>query len=167
MGLVNVAGRTNRILAYAFRRVLYTAAQMSRVALVLNPHSRKNRRRDRTARLRELLGARGEVHVTRAVEELAPILERVLGDDLACLICDGGDGALHCALNAALPIIERRGASLPIVLPTNGGTIDFVARKARVHGHAEALVARLTRALDRGPLEVTTVDSLELRGVHV
>lgn len=140
---------------------------MSRVALVLNPHSRKNRGRDRAARLREMLGARGDVHVTRAVEELTPILERILGDDLECLVSDGGDGALHCALNAALPIIERRGTTLPVVLPTNGGTIDFVARKAGVHGNAEALVARLVRALDRGPLPIEIVDSMEVRGVHV
>jgi diacylglycerol kinase family enzyme len=140
---------------------------MSRVALVLNPHSRKNRGRDRAARLREMLGARGDVHVTRAVEELTPILERVLGGELDCLVSDGGDGALHCALNAALPIVERRGHALPLVLPTNGGTIDFVARKAGVRGNAEALVARLLRALDRGPLEIASVDSMEVRGVHV
>lgn len=142
---------------------------MPRVALVLNPHSRKNRGRDREAALRELLGARGEVCVTRATEEIGPLLERLLGRgaELDCLISDGGDGALHWALNAALPIVEREGRALPVVLPTNGGTIDFVARKAGVHGRAEALIARLVRALEQGPIETTELDTLELRGVHV
>lgn len=140
---------------------------MPRIAVVLNPNSRKNRGRDRVARLREILGARGEVHVTSATEALPPLLERLLSGELACLVSDGGDGALHWALNAALPIVERDRTALPVVLPTNGGTIDFVARKAGVHGRADALVARLVRAMDRGPLETVEVDSIELRGVHV
>lgn len=141
---------------------------MSRIAVVLNPNSRKNRGRDRVARLREILGGRGEVHVTHATEALPPLFERLLADrELACVVSDGGDGALHWALNVALPIVERDRSALPIVLPTNGGTIDFVARKAGVHGRADALVARLVRALARGPLETVQVDSLELRGVHV
>ncbi|AKF06644.1 diacylglycerol/lipid kinase family protein [Sandaracinus amylolyticus] len=140
---------------------------MRRIHVVLNPNSRKNRGRDRVARLREILGERGEVHVTSATEAIAPLLERILDDDLACLVSDGGDGALHWALNAALPIVARSKRALPIVLPTNGGTIDFVARKAGVHGRAETLIARLVRAMDRGALETVEVGSLELRGVHV
>lgn len=140
---------------------------MPRIAVVLNPHSRKNRGRDRTARLREIVGPRGEVCVTRATEELTPLLERILAPELACLVSDGGDGALHWALNTALPITETRRTALPVVLPTNGGTIDFVARKAGVHGRAEPLIARLIRALERGELPTVELDSLEVRGTHV
>lgn len=140
---------------------------MPRIAVVLNPHSRKNRGRDRTARLREIVGAQGEVCVTRATEELTPLLGRILDPALACLVSDGGDGALHWALNAALPIVEERRTTLPIVLPTNGGTIDFVARKAGVRGRAETLIARLIRAAERGPLPTVDLDSMEIRGTHV
>jgi diacylglycerol kinase family enzyme len=135
-----------------------------RVAVVLNPNSGKNRGRDRSAPLRAVLGDRGEVHVTRATEELAPLLERILVDDLACLVSDGGDGALHWALNAALPIVERRGLRLPVMMPTNAGTIDFVARKAGVRGDAQTLLARLVAALDRGAVPVVELDSLEVEG---
>lgn len=141
---------------------------MPRIAVVLNPNSRKNRGRDRVARLREILGDRGEVHVTPGTDALPPLLERLLSDrELECIVSDGGDGALHWALNAALPIVERARGALPVVLPTNGGTIDFVARKAGVHGRADALVSRLVGALARGPLQTVRVDSIELRGVHV
>ena len=51
---------------------------MRHVVLVLNPHSRRNRGRDRAGELREILGARGEVFVTRSTSEIAPTLERAL-----------------------------------------------------------------------------------------
>jgi diacylglycerol kinase family enzyme len=137
------------------------------VDVVLNPHSRKNRGKDRTARLNALLGERGLVHVTRATEELGPLLRRIVDADLACLVSDGGDGALHWALNAALPIVEARNVPLPIVLPTNGGTIDFVARRAGVRGDADKLVGRLVRALERGPVPHVELDSMEVTGTEV
>ncbi len=139
---------------------------MRPVLLVLNPHSRRNRGRDRVGELREILGARGEVFVTRSTSELAPILERALDGELACVVSDGGDGSLQWVLNEALPIVERRGLELPVVLPTNGGTIDFVARKAGVRGKASDVVRRLVAAVDRGPLPTAELASLELYGSH-
>jgi diacylglycerol kinase family enzyme len=138
---------------------------MQRVDVVLNPHSRKNRGRDRAGRLAWILGARGVVHVTRDTLELGPLLERILDHELVCLVSDGGDGALHWALNAALPIVEARGTRLPVFLPTNGGTIDFVARKAGVRGRPDRIVARLVDALERGPIPTVEIDSLEIRGL--
>ncbi len=134
-----------------------------RVAVVLNPHSRKNRKGGvRAEPMRKLLGGAGEVFVTRDAAELDGVLREVLRPELACLVSVGGDGALHWALNAARPIAAERGLPLPVVLPTNGGTIDFVARRAGVSGRAERLLPRLVRALDAGPLEATELDSLDV-----
>lgn len=136
-----------------------------RIAVVLNPNSRKNRRAGvRAAQLRELLGTAGEVYVTHDHAELNDVLSSVLTPELSCLVSVGGDGALHWALNAAKPIAIARGIPLPMMLPTNGGTIDFVARRAGVEGRAESLLPRLMKALDRGPLEATELDSLS---VHI
>ena len=52
-------------------------------------------------------------------------------------------------------------AQLPPLLPTNGGTIDFVARKVGIAGHAESIVAALIRELDRDRMpELVELDSL-------
>lgn len=140
------------------------AAVAMRVAVVLNPNSRKNRNgRARADVLRSALGDLGEVFVTTAPADLDGVLREVLTPELECLVSVGGDGALHWALNAARPIARERGLPLPPVLPTNGGTIDFVARRAGVRGLAEVLVPRLVTRLRSGaPLETIELDSLSV-----
>lgn len=135
-----------------------------RIAVVLNPNSRKNRRDGvRAESLREALGSAGKVFVTRDRDELDAVLREVLDDELVCLVSVGGDGALHWALNAARPIALSRGLPLPTMLPTNGGTIDFVARHAGVRGRAESLLPALVASVESGrPLETVPVDSLDL-----
>lgn len=134
------------------------------VAVVLNPNSRKNRNgRARADELQGALGNLGKVFVTQEPGELEGVLREVLSPELRCLVSVGGDGALHCALNAARPIARDRGLRLPVVLPTNGGTIDFVARRAGVRGLAEILVPRLvSRLRDETPLETIELDSLSV-----
>lgn len=135
-----------------------------RIAVVLNPNSRKNRRDGVSAEsLRSALGSSGEVFVTRDQTELDAVMREVVTDELVCLVSVGGDGALHWALNAARPVAAERGLPLPTVLPTNGGTIDFVARHAGVRGRAETLLPKLVARVE-GSRELGTVpvDSLEL-----
>ena len=142
---------------------------MRPIAVIVNPNSRKNRRgRVRLDELREAVGPAGEVFVTRSLDDLEQTIERVLALDPACLVSVGGDGALHWALNAALPRCAARGTVVPPVLPTNGGTIDFVARKAGVRGNAMRLLPRLRARLERDePLDTVELDSLALEAVGV
>lgn len=134
-----------------------------RIAVVFNPNSRKNRRGNvRPEALRAPLGSLGDVFVTRDGGELASVLSSVVTEDLQCLVSVGGDGALHWAINAARPLAAARGIPMPVMLPTNGGTIDFVARRAGVEGRAEALLPRLVRAVAEGPLATTELDTLEV-----
>lgn len=135
-----------------------------RIAVVLNPNSRKNRRDGvRAESLRAALGRSGEVFVTHDAAELDAVMREVITPELECLVSVGGDGALHWALNAARPVAGERGLPLPTVLPTNGGTIDFVARYAGVRGRAETLLPALVRELESDrPLATTEVDSLDL-----
>lgn len=119
---------------------------------------------ERARRLERVLGWRGEVFATRTLEELAEAVAEIMKDPPRVLVTDGGDGTLHWVLNEA----RRHVASvseLPPLLPTNGGTIDFVAKKVGLRGHAETIVAALTRQLDRGELpELIELDTLSLVG---
>lgn len=137
-----------------------------RIAVVQNPNARGGRRTmaERARRLERLIGRRGTVYATRTLDELGGAVREILKDPPDVLVTDGGDGTLHWVLNEArqlVPDVTR----LPALLPTHGGTIDFVARKVGITGHAESIVAALLRVLDRGQMpELVELDSLWLHG---
>ena len=135
---------------------------MDPIGVVTNPHSRKNRRDPRRLdRLRRIVGDHGVVVQTRSVDELPTTLARMLGQGVTHFVADGGDGALHWMWNELRSLVDE----VPPVTPTNGGTIDFVAKKVALHGNAESIVeAATTLARERGPLDVVPIDSLEITG---
>ncbi len=147
-------------------------SRMAKIAVIYNPHSRKNRKAapGRVERLRGILGERGEVFETQRREELRDVASRLTGGGVEYLVSAGGDGSLHWALNEVMGSIRGAGTSrgLPAVLPTNGGTIDFVARKVGITGNAERILLALDTALTaRRPPELVTLDSLEITGTEL
>lgn len=134
------------------------------LGVIVNPLARKNRRaRGRVEELRRIVGPWGEVHETASIEELGATLEQ-LQPRVTHLVGDGGDGALHWLINE----IERRETDperWPTFVPTNGGSVNAVARKARVRGRADAVIRALAAAAeaDRPPAEIA-LDTLELEG---
>jgi hypothetical protein len=141
---------------------------VSLVGVLVNPNARKNAGQpDRAARLAAVLGERGLVRETRTLAEVGPCLEALCQAGVTTFVADGGDGSLHWLLNAAAARggVDRLAEVVPLALPTNGGTIDFVARHAGVKGRAEALMRRLV-ATPGGvaAFEVSRVPTLVLRG---
>jgi hypothetical protein len=56
---------------------------------------------------------------------------------------------------------------LPNLVPTNGGTIDFVARKVGITGNAERILLSLTKSLERRQAPpLVPIDSLEITGTQ-
>ena len=138
---------------------------MARIGIILNPNSGKNRKAapGRAQRLQAIVGDQGTVVQTRSLDELGPALRALLDDGAQCLVSDGGDGALHWMINEGRKL--RPDGDLPPALPTNGGTIDFVAKKAGLKGSAERLVAALVDSMSGGrPPSEMVVDSLEITG---
>ncbi|OMB94689.1 diacylglycerol/lipid kinase family protein [Mycobacterium colombiense] len=135
------------------------------LGVIVNPKARKNRAAsaDRIAELRRIVGSRGEVHETNSIEELRDAI-RQLAPRVTHLVGDGGDGALHWLINE----IERCISDpqrWPAFVPTNGGSVNAVARKARVRGRPERIIRALTAAAeaDRPPPDVS-LDTLSLDG---
>ncbi|BCZ20450.1 acylglycerol kinase family protein [Mycobacterium senriense] len=135
------------------------------LGIIVNPKARKNRAAsaDRIAGLRRIVGSRGEVHQTNSIEELRDAI-RQLAPRVTHLVGDGGDGALHWLINE----IERCVSDpqrWPAFVPTNGGSVNAVARKARVRGRPEGIIRALTAAAeaDRPPPDVS-LDTLVLDG---
>jgi hypothetical protein len=57
--------------------------------------------------------------------------------------------------------------TLPMTLPTKGGTIDFVANNVGIEGDAEGILAALRRNVERNTLiEDTEVDSMVIDGIQ-
>jgi diacylglycerol kinase family enzyme len=146
-----------------------TAASARPIAVVLNPHARKNRPnlRARARRLESILGGAGTLYETASLGELRQAMGDLLDRGAEWVVTGGGDGTVHWVLNEALGAIRRRARAerLPSIVPTNGGTIDFLARKAGITGNAESILHKLVGELDRGSSPVCVeLDTLDIRG---
>jgi Diacylglycerol kinase catalytic domain len=135
------------------------------LGVIVNPLARKNRAAagGRSADLRRIVGPWGEVYETATVEDLRKTVKE-LNPRITHLVCDGGDGSLNWLINETQHCVSDP-ERWPTFVPTNGGSVNAVARKARVRGRPEAILRALTAAaeMDRPPPEVF-LDTLTLDG---
>ena len=142
------------------------------IGVITNPKSRKNRLRpDRTKNLEKIVGSLGEVHRTKCVDSIKPVLRDFLRKRARYWVADGGDGALHWMLNKAMEVLEEdefAGLAIPLmILPTKGGTIDFVANNVGIQGTAETILAKLRHNIENGHhIEEVEVDSMLIEGIE-
>jgi diacylglycerol kinase family enzyme len=143
----------------------YVGDLLMYIGVIVNPLARKNRSAagDRSAELRRIVGPWGEVHETASVDDLRGIVED-LSSRVSHLVGDGGDGSLNWLINVIEQCVPDPGR-WPTFVPTNGGSVNAVARKARVRGRPQAILRALSGAaeIDRPPPEVS-LDTLELDG---
>ena len=144
------------------------------IGVITNPNSRKNRNRpDRAERLQRIVGGMGEVHQTESLDSIKPVLRDFLRKQARYWVADGGDGALHWMLRSGMEVLQEeefadQALTLPMALPTKGGTIDFVANNVGIEGDAEGILAELRSQLEHGArVEETEVDSMVIDGVRI
>ena len=148
------------------------------IGVITNPNSRKNKNRPgRAAKLQSIVGEMGEVHSTDTVDSIKPILRDFLRKRARYWVADGGDGALHWMLRMGMEVLQEdefsghssgQPFSLPMTLPTKGGTIDFVANNVGITGDAEGILATLRSQLEHGTfVQETEVDSMCIDGVRL
>ncbi len=133
------------------------------IAVIINPNAGRHRPATDAARLEAILGWQGRVFETESEHAVGPAVDEALNVGAEVVAISGGDGTLGGVLNA---LRKRRSESeLPLLLPTNSGTIDFVARKVGIAGDVESIVARLAATYRRGARpQRKEVDSLRLTG---
>lgn len=139
---------------------------MPKILVILNPHARRNRRWGATGgvRMQRVLGSWGRVCETPTLDDLRATLERFERPDY--LVCCGGDGSLHWAVNTAVQLWGTDPRRLPVFVPTRGGTIDFVASKAGIVGTPDQVLGSLVKKLERGAQpRIATLDTLSIHGV--
>jgi diacylglycerol kinase family enzyme len=143
------------------------------IGVITNPRSRKNRHHPgRAHQLKQILGEMGEVHTTDSVDSIKPVVREFLRKRARYWVADGGDGALHWMLNKGMEVLEEdefAGMALPFPLvPTKGGTIDFVANNVGIEGTAETILAKLKRSIEQDQrIEEVEVDSMLIEGIEV
>jgi diacylglycerol kinase family enzyme len=140
------------------------------IGVITNPKSRKNKGKpNRVAVLKSIVGDLGEVRQTDEPESIKPVLREFLRKKAKFWVSDGGDGALHWMLRMGMEVLQEEeffGASLPLALPTNGGTIDFVAHNVGIRGNAESILETLRTAIEQGQtLEEVEVNSMSIQGI--
>ncbi len=137
------------------------------LGVVLNPLARKNRKAmaERLLRVERIVGPWGEVVQTDSLAALRPAVER-LATKVTHFVSDGGDGALHWLVNEVRAVRGDDDAERwPAFVPTNGGTIDFVAHKAGVRGRSEAILRVLAgAAAAKRPPDEVRLDSMRVTG---
>ena len=141
------------------------------VGVITNPNSKKNYRRPQRRRsLEQAVGRHGIVRETASLDDLPRVVGELLDAGCKYWVADGGDGTLHWVLNTVYAAVQARTPAgqpldLPIVVPTNGGTVDFVARKAGLRGNADSIVRRLVARLERdAPISTISVDTCRVLG---
>jgi diacylglycerol kinase family enzyme len=144
------------------------------IGVITNPNSRKNRNKpERAERLQRIVGQMGEVHQTRSIDSIKPVLREFLRKRARYWVADGGDGALHWMLRMGMEVLQEdefaeSSVTLPLTLPTKGGTIDFVGNNVGIQGDAEGILATLRRHVEHGAtIEETEVDSMVIDGLQL
>ncbi|HEX4420463.1 MAG TPA: hypothetical protein VH165_21255 [Kofleriaceae bacterium] len=88
-------------------------------------------------------------------------------------VADGGDGALHWMLRMGMEVLQEdeftgQAFTLPMTLPTKGGTIDFVANNVGIEGDAEGILATLRNNVESNTtIQDTEVDSMAIDGIQL
>ncbi|MCG8423194.1 MAG: hypothetical protein MJE77_35275 [Proteobacteria bacterium] len=143
------------------------------IGVITNPKSRKNRLTPhRASNLKKILGDMGEVHTTETIDSIKPILREFLRKRARYWVADGGDGALHWMFRLGMEVLEEdefAGMTMPLpIVPTKGGTIDFVANNVGIEGTAETILAKLKNSIEQGRrIGEVEVDSMLVQGIEV
>jgi hypothetical protein len=134
------------------------------IGVIFNPHARKNiAAPGRSRELQNILGKYGEVHETHSAEDVKRVLGELL-PRITHLVSDGGDGSLNWLVNDTEHCIADPH-DWPTFVPSMGGSVNAVGRKAGVKGRPKEILRELAIAAqaDRPPPEMR-LDTLTLDG---
>jgi hypothetical protein len=149
--------------------VFLLLVNVMKVGVLTNVNSRKNRSGGLEMPDSQPGGA-CIVRKTRDLSEIRPALEEFVDQGCEYWVADGGDGTLHWMLNEGREVLKSRGMwagerSFPKIIPSNGGTVDFVARTVGIRGRTDQVVRSLIdRARENDDFDMVELDTIEVRG---
>lgn len=128
------------------------------IGIVTNPYAGKNAASSRRAKeLQRIIGPYGLVKESRNIDQLKSILSEFAAHKVPYIVCDGGDGTIHWIVNTYMEVLnaskrEAIEAAMPVFIPTNGGTIDFLARKVGSQGGTYKILKKLHKLFEEDTL---------------
>jgi diacylglycerol kinase (ATP) len=115
----------------------------------------------RLERLRQILDSDGVIREAQTYEEISHIAREFRCGNINILAIDGGDGTLHHALSAFIPIYN--GTDLPPIALLRGGTMNTIAHSLGIRGASEAILQRIVSTVrEQVPLEVVRTNALKV-----
>ena len=137
---------------------------MGRLVVINNPNAKLNSVcADRYERLAAVLGDEGQIYQTRVPEEIQPIADKLVRQDIEILAVCGGDGTLHHTLTA---FIRAWGGEFPpVLLPLKGGAMNTIYKSVGCKYGAEQNLSGIIEKRKRGePLEIARRNILNVSG---
>lgn len=137
---------------------------MPGIGIVLNPHSRSNRKNpERIKRLGFIVGDKGSCRATHDIMDIPSIVHEFKEKKIDILGISGGDGTNHCTLTTF--INEYGETPLPKVAFLRGGTMNTIANDLNIHGSPEQILSNLIIKYHEDiPFETTEVDLMDVNG---
>lgn len=119
------------------------------IVVIVNANARRVRRRPaEVERMREILGDRGQVALTRSPSELDAVAQRCASEGVQCVALTGGDGTNHVTMTRFTRALGTR--ALPRFALLGGGTMNIVAASLGVPSRPPDALQRLLHDLDAG-----------------
>lgn len=118
---------------------------MPGIGIIANPHSKLNKRNPRrTELLGYILGEKGQLELTKSLEDLSRVAREFRDKGISVLAINGGDGTVCRTLTAFIK--EYGDTPLPQVALLRGGTINVLATNLGIKGTPEQVLYRLLEA---------------------
>lgn len=139
---------------------------MSGIGVILNPHSRSNRRNpERLKRLAFIVGDKGSCHTTQDVLDVEKICNNFAERELEIVCISGGDGTIHHTITTLIKTYGDR--PLPKITLLRGGTINNVSNAVGMKGTPESILSRLIlKYHEDEEIETQVIHCLDVNGSY-
>ncbi|MFO8055819.1 MAG: diacylglycerol kinase family protein [bacterium] len=122
---------------------------MATLGIIHNPFAKGNLKRPRIGdKIRQAVEKVGFVRETRNVDELPEVAREFKEQGVDIMAVNGGDGTLHMALSAFIPVYGSD--PLPKIMSLRGGTMNTMSNSLKIKGRTLSITKRAVKRLEAG-----------------